>query len=106
MMEMGNDIRISVRVTEKEKERITALAEKCGLSVTEYMKQRALGYEPKPVPPGAFFMLLEKIGELQDRTASEETDSMITAVLKEITETILLPGKEVMKTWQSQDSGL
>lgn len=44
---MGKDIRIAVRVTAKEKERIQAKARKCGLSTTEYVKQRALGYEPR-----------------------------------------------------------
>lgn len=40
---MGKDIRITVRVTAKEKEKIQAKARKCGLSTTEYVKQRALG---------------------------------------------------------------
>ena len=52
---MGKDIRIAVRVTAKEKEKIQSKARKCGLSTTEYVKQRALGYEPKAVPPDALF---------------------------------------------------
>ena len=61
---MGKDIRIAVRVTAKEKEKIQSKARKCGLSTTEYVKQRALGYEPKAVPPDALFICLEKLGEL------------------------------------------
>lgn len=37
------DIRIAVRVTAKEKEKIQSKARTCGLSTTEYVKQRALG---------------------------------------------------------------
>ena len=47
---MGKDIRISVRLSEKEKQTIQAKAKKCGLSASEYVKQRALGYEPRTVP--------------------------------------------------------
>ena len=36
--------RIELRVTAKEKEKIQSKARKCGLSTTEYLKQRALGY--------------------------------------------------------------
>ena len=47
---MGKDVRIAVRVTAKEKEKIQTKARKCGLSTTEYVKQRALGYEPRIRP--------------------------------------------------------
>ncbi|MGN0441841.1 MAG: plasmid mobilization protein, partial [Acutalibacteraceae bacterium] len=56
---MGKDIRIAVRVTAKEKEKIKSKARKCGLSTTEYVKQRALGYEPRGIPPDALFLCLE-----------------------------------------------
>lgn len=56
---MRKDIRIAVRVTAKEKERIQAKARKCGLSATEYVKQRAFGYEPKGIPPDALFFALK-----------------------------------------------
>ncbi|MBQ2110467.1 MAG: hypothetical protein II191_01835, partial [Clostridia bacterium] len=37
--------RVAVRLTESEKNKIEAAAAKCGLTVSEYMRQRALGYE-------------------------------------------------------------
>lgn len=88
---MGKDVRIAVRVTAKEKERIQAKASKCGLSVTEYVKQRALGYEPRTVPPDALFVCLERLGELADKASSPELDKEISAVLKQITAEFLLP---------------
>ena len=90
---MGKDIRIAVRVTAKEKEKIQANARKCGLSTTEYIKQRALGYEPRTVPPDALFACLEMLGELADKASSTELDKEICAVLKQITAEFLLPGK-------------
>ena len=92
-MRMGKDVRIAVRVTAIEKEKIQVKARKCGLSTTEYVKQRALGYEPRTVPPDALFACLEKLGELGDRASSPELDEEICAVLKQITVEFLLPGK-------------
>ena len=90
---MGKDIRIAVRVTAKEKDKIQSKARKCGLSTTEYVKQRALGYEPRGIPPDALFLCLEKLSELADKASSPELDKEIYAVLKQITAEFLLPGK-------------
>ena len=87
------DIRISARVTAKEKEKIQVKARKCGLSTTEYVKQRALGYEPRGIPPDALFTCLEKLGELESKTNSPELDGEIRIVLKQIAAEFLLPGK-------------
>lgn len=86
--------RIELRVTAKEKDKIKSKARKCGLSTTEYVKQRALGYEPRGIPPDALFVCLEKLGELADKATSSELDKEIGDVLKEITAAFLLPGKE------------
>lgn len=56
---MGKDVRIAVRVTVREKEKIQTKARKCGLSTTEYVKQRALRYEPRAVPPDALLLVLK-----------------------------------------------
>ena len=94
LMYMGKDIRISVRLTDKEKQSIQAKAKKCGLSTTEYVKQRALGYEPRTVPPSALFVLLEKIGTLEEKSSSAELNDEISSFLKQISVSLLLPGKE------------
>ena len=101
---MKKENRIAFRVTDQEKKRITVLAKKCGLSVSEYIKQRALGYAPQQVLPEVIFPLLEKIGQLQDLTASPETDYAICTLLKEISDTFLLPRKEGVP-WPLPDSG-
>ena len=90
---MGKDIRIAVRVTAKEKDKIQSKARKCGLSTTEYVKQRALGYKPRVVPPDALFAYLEKLGEFGDKASSPELDTETRTLLKQITAEFLLPGK-------------
>ena len=90
---MGKDVRIAVRVTAMEKDKIQSKARKCGLSTTEYVKQRALGYEPRAVPPDALFVCLEMLGELADKAGSPELDEEIGVVLEQITAEFLLPEK-------------
>ena len=57
---------MAVRLTESEKKKIEAAAAKCGLTVSEYMRQRALGFEPKAVQPDAYFVLCEKLDRLTE----------------------------------------
>lgn len=90
---MEKDMRIAVRVTAIEKEKIQTKARKCGLSTGEYVKQRALGYEPRVVPPDALFACLERLGELADKASSPELDTETRTLLKHITAEFLLPGK-------------
>ena len=48
--------RIDIRVKPKDKEKIKRIAKKCNLPVSEYVVQRALGYEPRTVLPDAFLI--------------------------------------------------
>ena len=51
---------INIRVTVTEKKKVTMLAKKCGLSLSEYLRQRALGYEPGGHPPKEAFDVLDQ----------------------------------------------
>lgn len=99
------DIRIVARVTEREKEKISSLAKKCGLSQSEYIKQRALGFEPRAILPEAFFFFSERIDALADMNISPEVTTAALKVLKEIEQQLIYPGREDMKAWQPPDSG-
>ena len=59
-------IGINVRVTVTEKKKVTMLAKKCCLSLSEYLRQRALGYEPGGHPPKEVFDVLDKIDEIAE----------------------------------------
>ena len=99
------DTRIVARVTHKEKERVNSLAKACGLSTTEYIRQRALGFEPRSVPPGALFAFCEKLDTLVEPPFSAEVNAAALALLKDISGTLIAPRKENMRKWQPQDSG-
>ena len=51
---------INVRVSVTEKRKMTLMAKRCGLSLSEYLRQRALGYEPGGDPPKEVFDVLEQ----------------------------------------------
>ena len=57
---------INVRVSVTEKRKMTLMAKRCGLSLSEYLRQRALGYEPGGHPPKEVFDVLDKIDEIAE----------------------------------------
>ena len=73
---------IYVRVTEKEKVRIENKAKKCGLSVSEYLRKRALGYSPKAILPESFYEFTEKIGVLYEALGTLNSTELQAEVLK------------------------
>lgn len=59
-------VRINVRVSVTEKRKMTLMAKRCGLSLSEYLRQRALEYEPGGHPPKEVFDVLDKIDEMAE----------------------------------------
>ncbi len=60
VMNESKNKNLFIRVSEKEKNIIEQNAKKCGLSVSEYLRQRALGYMPRAVLPEIFFSFNDK----------------------------------------------
>ena len=60
---------LNVRVSPAEKQRIQTAAGRCGLTLSEYLRQRALGYAPRFHPPQAFFSCLTWMDNLTDQPA-------------------------------------
>ena len=58
---------LNVRVSPAEKHRIQTAAGRCGLSLSEYLRQRAVGYEPRWHPPERLFEALAVLDRLADR---------------------------------------
>ena len=74
---------INARVSVTEKRKMTLMAKWCGLSLSEYLRQRALGYEPGGHPPKEVFDVLDKIDEMAEScsvrdgaTINAQTDRM------------------------------
>lgn len=86
-----------IRVSEKEKKLIKHNAEKCGLRVSEYLRQRALGYMPRAVLPEVFFSFNDKLDALCvvcEGKISVDTEEKIVALIDSITEELILPKRE------------
>ena len=111
--------RIEARVSFAQKKKITQIAEKCGLPLSEYLRQRALGYSPKAVMPDSFYDFHAKLCELCnaiDGKFGNDTEEKLLQLIDEIQSKLLLPGKEIIAqiksemeegeaNWQPQDSG-
>lgn len=69
---------INVRVSVTEKRKMTLMAKRCGLSLSEYLRQRALDYEPSGQPPKEVFDVLDKIDEIAE-SCSMRDDAAISA---------------------------
>ena len=70
---------------------------KCGLSVSEYLRQRAMGYMPRAVLPEVFFSFNDKLDELCvvcEGKISADTEEKIIALIDSITEELILPKRE------------
>lgn len=83
-----------VRVSEKEKSLITKNAYKCGLSVSEYLRQRALMYNPKVILPDEFYEFNEKLDNIYSACeghVSPQTEVKLLNLLDEITKKLILP---------------
>lgn len=86
-----------IRVSEKEKNLIERNAEKCGLSVSEYLRQRALGYMPRAALPEVFFSFNNKLDELCiacEGKITQDTEDRIISLIDEITSELILPQRE------------
>lgn len=84
-------------MSEKEKNLIERNAEKCGLSVSEYLRQRALGYIPRAVLPEVFFSFSNKLDELCiacEGKITQATEEKIIVLIDEITAELILPQRE------------
>ena len=91
------NVAIYVRVTEKEKSRIKQKADKCGLSQSEYLRKRALGYSPKALLPESFYEFSSKLGEVYEQINkgyNTEIEEKLLSLLDEIRLKLLAPEGE------------
>ena len=103
---------INIRITEKEKQRMESIAQKCGLSLSEYLRKRGLGYEPKPLLDDTAFSLYSKLCKLSNLSLSSELETSLATLLHDLQQALFQPRKQsqddIIKEvacWQQQDSG-
>ena len=95
--------RIEIRVTKEQKQQIAGLARKCKLSQSEYLRQRALGGEPKAVLPDAFFVCCERLDRLCHPPFSKETNDQALDLLRQM-HSILTDGWDGLPEPESKES--
>ena len=76
--------RLELRVTGAEKKAICRKAAKCGLTISEYVRKRALGYEPRGAPTDALFNVTVRLSELTNGGLSRETETAVLELLTDI----------------------
>ena len=103
---------INIRVTEKEKAQLDRLAQKCGLSLSEYLRMRCLCYEPGPYLDDRFYAVYTKLCESSNLTLNPEAEAALTAIFNDLRQNLFLPRKQTRREiteevalWQRQDSG-
>lgn len=103
---------INIRVTVKEKAQLDRLAQKCGLSLSEYLRKRGLGYEPVPLLDDRFYAVYTKLCEISNLALNPKTEAELTAIFNDLRQNLFLPRKqtqreiiEKVELWQQQDSG-
>ena len=104
---------INIRVTEKEKQALDGLAAKCGLSLSEYLRKRGLGYEPGPLLDDRFYAVYSKLCEISNLPLRPDAEVALSAIFNDLRQNMFLPRKQTQREiteevalWQQQDSGL
>ena len=80
--------------TEVQKRKIKSIAAQCGLGQGEYILKRALGYEPKTVPPDAFFVFHDKLCKILDSPPTPAVEKAALLVFDEIYKRLIDNGKQ------------
>ena len=108
-----NNARLELRLPAKEKEQLEQLAKKCGLSLSEYLRKRGLGYEPGPFLDDRFYGAYSKLCEISNLALNTKTEAELTAIFNDLRQNLFLSRKQTQKeiieevvSWQQPDSGL
>ncbi len=64
--ENNNKVRIKVRLTEGENEKLKRCAAACGLSQSEFIRQLCKGKAPKPQPQKEFWEVIEALYDVHN----------------------------------------
>ena len=86
--------RLELRLSAKEKEQLELLAKKCGLPVSEYLRKRGLGYEPRPLLDERFYAAYSKLCEISNLPLQPDTEAVLIAILNDLQQNQFLPRKQ------------
>ena len=94
--EKERTMRLDLRVSPQEKKKIETTAKKCGISVSEYMRQRALGFSPREIPPVEWYSILNSLFKMNEKLDkySPETERKLDSLIDDMRLQFLSPEKE------------
>ena len=94
--EKERTMRLDLRVSPQEKKKIESTAKKCGISVSEYMRQRALGFSPREIPPVEWYSILNSLFKMNEKLDkySPETERKLDSLIEDMRLQFLSPEKE------------
>lgn len=105
--EKERTMRLDLRISPQEKKKIESTAKKCGISVSEYMRQRALGFSPREIPPLEWYAILNSLYKMNEKLDkySPETERKLDSLIKDMRLQFLAPGKENVDEIKKSVSG-
>ena len=86
--------RMEVRVTPQEKQKIVRIADRCGLSVSEYIRQRCLGYAPRELPTEDLYWICDYLRDCKENGIGLDNES-IENLIHDIRTLLILPGRDL-----------
>ena len=92
-----NKYLINIRLTPKEKTQMERRAETCGLSLSEYLRKRGLGYAPRPLLDVSFYQLYTQLCDLCNQPISTDDEVALLNLITDIRRELLLPKQETRK---------
>lgn len=89
--------RVELRLSAKEKKRMEDIARKCGLSLSEYLRRRGLGFAPGPFLDDRFFEAYIKLCQISNLPLKPETEAALTAIFQEMEKNLFVPCKQTQQ---------
>ncbi len=76
------EVHINVRTTQEEKNLYQKRAALCGLSLSEYFRKLASGYDPKPLPPIEYQRIISALSEVYGELKKHNTPDTAQKLLE------------------------
>ncbi len=89
--------RVELRLSAKEKAKMEDIAQKCGLSLSEYLCKRGLGFAPGPFLDDRFFEAYIKLCQISNLPLKPETEAALTAIFQEMEKNLFVPCKQTQQ---------
>ena len=84
-------VKHTLRMTEKESQRLKRQAERAGISQAEFVRQKVFGLEPAPMPDNAFWNHMAELYEIHDALTDENIRERIRQLILAIQSEATLP---------------